>query len=337
MRTAEHYLKDLLHTYDCVTVPGLGGFIMQLQSSRIDREKNRIYPPSRYPSFNSLLSHDDGLLISAIARAEKMSYYDSGLLVHEFAGNCRKKLSLGEKVLLDGIGELSSNAEGAIRFRHLNHTNFYPGVFGMEPLNLYPVVRQKPQDRLTQKPDDRKPRPSKAKQPASVTWTLILSVPIVIFLLYGIIFPSSVQNLYRNYSGMVFNFGDPRGAQDVLNKTVTPPGKMVFNAPEQAPAEKAIVPVAKITATAVKEIVTTEAPVPSMRYYIIGGCFISGENADNFLQELIGRGFEAEKAGANNRGQIRISYKSFADKTSALSYLQLIRNHENPSAWLLKY
>ena len=325
MQAAEFYLKELLYTYDCVTIPGVGGFIMQSQSSRIDREKNRIYPPSRYPSFNSLLNHDDGLLISAIARAENISYQDSGLRVREFAGNCKRRLSLGEKILFEGIGELSSNPEGAVRFRHLNYTNFHTGAFGLEPLNIYPVIRQKPQARLTQKPADRKPRQPGTKQPASVRWTLILSVPVVLFLLYGIIFPSSMQSFYRNYSGLVFGFGYPEGGQQpVVHNIAVPQAIPVINIPEPAPVKKTVTVV--------------ETPIQqSPRYYIIGGCFLSEENAVRFLQELISRGFEAEKAGSNNRGQIRISYKSFPDKTAALSYLQTIRNEENPSAWLLKY
>lgn len=329
MHTAELYLKDLLYAYDCVTIPGLGGFIMQSQSSRIDKEKNRIYPPSRYPSFNSLLIHDDGLLISAIARAEKIAYHDSGLLVNEFAENCKKRLALGERVTIDGIGELSANPEGAIQFRHLNLTNFHPGSFGMESLNLYPISRQKPGERLTQKPVDRKISQTRAKQPASVRWTLIVSVPVILFLLYGIIFPASIQDLYRNYSGILFDIVKPeRVQQPVFTDIPAASETLVIKTP--APVINLITP---------EETITASAPsvTPLSKYYIIGGCFISGENAAKFLQDLIARGFEAEQAGSNNRGQIRISYKSFPDKSAALSYLQLIKNEENPSAWLLKY
>jgi hypothetical protein len=330
MQTAEYYLKDLLYTYDCVTIPGLGGFIIQSQSSRIDREKSRIYPPSRYPSFNSLLNHDDGLLISAIARAEKISYYDSGMVVNEFAENCKRKLSLGEKIILEGIGELSSNPEGAIRFRHLNQANFYPGVFGMEPLNLFPIARRKSPERLTQKPVDRRISHQKEKQPASVRWTLVLSVPIILFLLYGIIFPSSIQNLYRNYSGLLIDIGGPERVQPPAFNNITVASEtLIIRTP--APAEKTVVPAEKTVIAAVNPVIL------SPKYYVIGGCFISEENAARFLQELIGRGFEAERAGSNNRGQVRISYKSFPDRTAALSYLQIIKNEENPSAWLLKY
>jgi hypothetical protein len=330
MQKVEHYLKDLFYTYDCVTIPGLGGFIMQSQSSRIDKEKNRIYPPSRYPSFNSLLSHDDGLLISNIARAEKISYHDSGLLVNEFAENCKRGLALGEIINLEGIGKLSSNPEGGIQFRHLNHANFHPGVFGMDSLNLYPIFRKKSRERLTQKPDDRKISQPRAKQPASVRWTLIVSLPVILFLLYGIIFPASVQDLYRNYSGLLIDLVRPEKVQQpVLSNFAVASETLIIKTP--APSQNTIVPEEK-------PLTASVSPVqPSLRYYIVGGCFMSEENAAKFLQDLIGRGFEAERAGSNNRGQIRISYKSFPDRTAALSYLQLIKNEENPSAWLLKY
>jgi len=335
MQAPEYYLRELMYTYDCVTIPGLGGFIMHAQPARIDREKNRIHPPSRYPSFNSLLNHDDGLLISAIANAEQISYHDSGLFVHDFVRNCKRRLSLGEKIILEGIGDLSSNPEGAIRFRHLNQSNFFAGVFGMEPLNIYPVNRQKPQARIMHKPADRTPRQSRAKQPGAVRWTLLLSVPVVLFLLYGIFFPSSIQNLYSNYSGIVLDIGHLLGEQQPIavqvnkKESVVPdisslPNAPLFKTPAPGPVEKTIV---------AAETVLQKSP----KYYIIGGCFVSEQNAVKFLQELIRRGFEAEKAGSNNSGHIRISYKSFPDKTSALSYLQTIRNEENTSAWLLKY
>jgi len=335
MQTAEYYLKNLLFGYDCVTIPGLGGFIMQSQPARIDREKKRIYPPSRYPSFNSLLNHDDGLLISAIARAEQISYHDSGLFVHDFVSNCKIRLSLGEKILLDGIGEFSANPEGAIQFRHLNNSNFLSGVFGMEPLNIYPITRPKLQARIAQKPVDRKPQRPRLKQSASVRWTLMLSIPVVVFLLYGIIFPASVRNFYINYSGIVFDILHPQVIHQPIAVQVdkkVPVMLEIANLPDE-PALKTSAAGPVETSVAVVEKVTPQSP----RYYIIGGCFVSEENAVKFFRELINRGFEAERAGSNNRGQIRISYKSFADKTSALSYLQTIRNEENPTAWLLKY
>lgn len=336
MQPAEYYLKELLFEYDCVTIPGLGGFIMQSQPASINRGKNRLLPPSRFPSFNSLLNHDDGLLVSTMARKGNISYREAGVIAGEFAEACKKRIINGEKVNLEGIGELSSGPDGGIQFRQLPQANFLAGVFGMEPLNLFPLAKPQFPARLSAKPSDRKPKQIAERKPASVKWTLIVSLPVILFLLYGIIFPSSIRYLYNNNAGLVFDLTPTHFIRYVDNKELIIPDKVVvlekiavpdqpvINAPSPVPVEKpvaAVEPVGKL----------------SPRYYIIGGCFLSEINADKFLHELNNRGFEAEKAGTNNRGQIRISYKSFNDKPSALSFLQSIRDEENPAAWLLKY
>jgi nucleoid DNA-binding protein len=333
MQATENYLRDLLYSYDCVTIPGLGGFIMHSRQAWPDRENNRIYPPARYPSFNSLLSHDDGMLISAIARTEQVSYQEAGIFVRDFVSNCKNTLASGEKVILDGIGEFSSNPEGAIQFRHMTHSNFLAASFGLEPLNLYPINRLKPVARLKQKPADRKPVHQHSKQPASVRWTVILAVPVILFLLYGIIFPDSVQNLYTAYTGIAIDLGKT----PVTDNLTTEPLVIYINEAPETPAPVTIAEEPVATPVAAKVTVVENAVALSPKYYIIGGCFVSEENAVKFQQELIARGFEAEKAGSNKCGQIRISYKSFEDKSTAVSYLQKIRSEENSSAWLLKY
>jgi hypothetical protein len=337
MQAAEYYLKELLYEYDCVTIPGLGGFIMQTKPATINRGKNRVYPPSRYPSFNSLLNHDDGLLISCISKRGKLSYREAGSVVNEFAENCKKKIVAGEPVILEGIGELTSGPENVTRFRPSNQANFFPGAYGMEPVSLYPIDRQQNPPRIAKKPVDRTARQVKEKKPASVAWTLALSLPVIMFLLYGIIFPSSLQNIYANYSGIVY---------ELIHTTDTRPKAAELSPKTIAVPEVKINPVAGISTPEVKIVPETETKTESVsepvvqlspKYYVIGGCFENEANAGKFLAELISRGFEAEQAGKTKSGHTRISYKSFPDRTSALSYLQMIRNEENATAWLLKY
>ncbi len=336
MRPVDFYLKELLFDYDCVTIPGLGGFIIQSQQARINRGKNRIAPPSRNATFNSLLNHDDGLLVSTIARAERIPYREAGDRVHNFAGDCKRRISAGEIIMLAGIGELFSGPDSGIHFRPLNQVNFYSGVYGMDVLNLHPVAHPRSQDRISKKPVDRKPGPYKDRKTAPVKWTLALSIPVILFLLFGIIFPSSFHNFYTNYSGVLTDIvhrktiEQPVAVQPVdikkpiENVTVALPDKPIVTPP--APNQGVKVIPAAMTASA-----------PSQKYYIIGGCFQNGENAEKFLADLISRGFEAEKAGTTNGGHVRISYKSFNDKASALPFLQKIRTEENTSAWLLKF
>jgi hypothetical protein len=330
MHPVEHYLKELLFDFDCVTIPGLGGFIMQAYPARIDSGKSRIHPPARFPSFNGLLKHDDGLLISIIARARHISYPAAASIVSEFVNLSKKRISSGEKVSLEGIGELSSAPDGGIGFKRLNALNFMGGVYGMEALNLYPLSMPRQPARLAKRPVDRKPVKVKGKKPASVRWTLALSLPLILFLLYGIIFPASVQNIYTGYSGLVFGFAHPGDVRTI----VTAPSSKNMTGLSTATVK---IPSPAIVPEVIKETIDEPVVPASPKYYIIGGCFEKEENAVRFLSELISRGFEAEKAGTTNRGHVRISYKSFPDKPSALSYLQKIRNEENASAWLLKY
>lgn len=346
MKPAEYYLKELLFEYDCVTIPGLGGFIMQSQPARISRGKNRINPPSRFPSFNSLLTHDDGLLISSISKKRQISYREASAMVSDFASNCKKKLAAGEKIILEGIGELSPEPGSGIQFRQLNQVNFSAGIYGMEPVNLYAVERLKNPPRLTHKPADRTARQLKEKKPAAVIWTMAFSLPIILFLLYGIIFPTSIRNIYTNYSGIVFDLANhktdiQKTDIDFPEITAVPETKIIKEdkiVPEIIPAhEDKATPEVEINPEVKTEPLAEAVAPPAPKYYVIGGCFENEANASKFLAELIRKGFEAETAGTNLRGHVRVSYKSFTDKANALSYLQKIRNEENATSWLLKY
>jgi nucleoid DNA-binding protein len=333
MHSPGYYLKELLFDYDCVTIPGFGGFIMQSQQARIDRAKHRIYPPSRIPTFNSLLNHDDGLLISCMAKAGNISYREAGNLVRDFAINLNKRIDNSENVMLDGIGDLKKGNEGTIIFTPAMQANFLAATFGMEPLKLYPVSRLPQKERTIKKPADRKAAEFREKKPASVKWTLALSIPVVLFLLYGIIFPASIQKIYTNYSGIVLDLMYPKAEPAVAREfhKITPLPASV-KAPEIIPSRKISIAPAVIIETAAAN------PTPvSLKYYIIGGCFEKEENALKFLDKLMEQGFDAEKAGRTKHGHLRISYKSFTEKQPALSYLKKIKDEENPSAWLLKY
>jgi hypothetical protein len=320
--------------YDCVTVPGLGGFILQSKPAWINRGKNRIYPPSRLISFNSLLNHDDGLLISSIAKAREVSYREAGSVVAEFTEVCKRKIASGEAIVMEGIGELIPGQEGRLEFRQSGNESFNNKVFGMASISLYTKEKTPGTTRLDQKPVDRKIKRQKERKPASVKWTLAVSVPVILFLLYGIIFPQSIQQIYTQYSGFLFLYNRIENKTEIPStpvSTITVPAPVVIT--EQVRQE-----VPEVTRSEVAKAEVTKAEVMAgPKYYIIGGCFESGENADKFYSELTRRGFEAEKAGTTSRGHFRISYKSFTEKAPALSYLQEIRARENPSAWLLKY
>ena len=79
----------------------------------------------------------------------------------------------------------------------------------------------------------------------------------------------------------------------------------------------------------IKDMVTSN-------YFIIGGSFQTVESAEKCLGDLKKQGFEnASLLEKNDKGYIRVSYESFAEKADALVRLEVIKNDYNKSAWLL--
>lgn len=321
MKPIDQYLRQLLYDYDCVTIPGLGGFIMHAVPSEINSQKHRISPPSRLPAFNSLLSHDDGLLISTISEAEQLDYREAGSRVSRYVEEIRKQMKEGHRTGLTGIGELFYGADNTLQFRQDHTWNFDPESYGLSSVSLALPESEKRTAQVVQNTVVRREPKPRTKQPASVILTLLLSLPVILFLLYGIIFPASVQRMYTSLSGVsVEIFHHEKPAVTIPAEPTTPVViiKEEISQPEPAP------------------VINTEIPT-GPKYYIIGGCFTDENNAEKFFKSLIDKGFEAEIAGRTKTGQTRVSYKSFTEKSPALSYLQKIRSEENSSAWLLKY
>ena len=70
-------INVLLYTNDCVTVPGLGSFIVNKFSSVYDENKGIFYPPSRRISFNSKIKNNDGLIANLISNKLGIEYKDA--------------------------------------------------------------------------------------------------------------------------------------------------------------------------------------------------------------------------------------------------------------------
>ena len=70
----EPYIAQLLYRYQCVTVPGFGAFLTEIQSAQLIESSNSFFPPRKMISFNGYLKNNDGLLANHIAQSEKTSY-----------------------------------------------------------------------------------------------------------------------------------------------------------------------------------------------------------------------------------------------------------------------
>ncbi len=109
-------LPGMFLDYDCVIIPGFGGFVCNERPAWYDEEKEEMVPPSRDVLFNPNLVHNDGLLAQEIIRSTGVSYSEAMKMAEEEANIISSELKLGNSVEIAGVGRLYSGEDGVNRF-----------------------------------------------------------------------------------------------------------------------------------------------------------------------------------------------------------------------------
>ena len=117
-------VRHLLHRYDCVVIPGLGGFVCNYEAARIHPVQHKFHPPNKRITFNQLLLVNDGLLAHFLSQQNGSSYEVAVEDISREVASWKRELSEGRAVHLDGIGFFSNNADGRLVFDARNSENF---------------------------------------------------------------------------------------------------------------------------------------------------------------------------------------------------------------------
>jgi hypothetical protein len=125
------YIGDLLYDYECVVIPGLGGFITNDKPAQVINVTHHFKPPFRVVHFNAHLKTNDGLLVNYVAAKENLSYREAKSRVDQFAFQCTKALENGKRIKFHGIGNLHLTPEKNIEFTQDLSINYNPQAFGL--------------------------------------------------------------------------------------------------------------------------------------------------------------------------------------------------------------
>lgn len=328
----EKNITELLKNHDCVIVPGFGGFLARYQPARIDPVRHRFEPPCRLISFNSRLTGNDGLLINHISRTSGLPYKKAEEIVENFSSQLKQQLESNQEIEISGIGKLAFTGGGQLIFSSpVNHDLWEEG-FGLDSFIAPRIVKKEKRVRTTQQRTDRKPARVRKGMPAAVKITIATAVPLIIFLLYGIIHPTGIKKLTTNYSGIIQlgswnNYDNTRASTPVFTMTninyEDPQGLALIN--PQFRKNEGI----KLT----PDDLVNKVPGG---YHIIAGTFTSEIAAADFIELYRMKGYTPLITGMNDRGDYRVSVKSFVRKNDALEFLAMFRKEEIPDAWLLK-
>jgi hypothetical protein len=311
----ELYIAQLLYRYQCVTVPGFGAFLTEIQSAQLNENSHSFFPPKKMISFNSHLKNNDGLLANHIAQAEKTSYdYAVSAIEYEVL-NWKKALQENKFFNLKNIGVLSLNSDNNILFTPNEQTNFLTQSFGLSSF-VSPAVKREIEFQKVEVTAERAPI-------EFIPETRKTSV----YLKYAAVF---VLGLAATGS-----IGYPLYQNQIASETIlveTAVQKQVQNKIQEATFFiQSPVPAVTLSVKANNEA-KEETKLP---YHIMAGAFRSEANAQKIYDQLIAKGFKARRLDVNKNGLFPVLYGSFSTFAEAEKEKTKIIETDNPEAWIL--
>lgn len=214
MRIAK-YISNLLFEYECIVIPGLGGFITNELPAQINASQHSFSPPSKKIVFNVRLQTNDGMLVNHIADKEKISFTDARMRIENFVAKCHKALDNNKRIHFHKIGILFKENSGEILFEPDTSYNYLSHSYELTSF-ISPAIKRDPAFRIEKKFTDRKPKRkpqpeiekeeplvNQVKKPRYFTinvFGLIAILGIIALVVFNF---GSIKKVYNNYSSVI--------------------------------------------------------------------------------------------------------------------------------------
>ncbi len=308
----ELYIAQLLYRYQCVTVPGFGAFLTEIQSAKLNESTNSFSPPKKMIAFNANLKNNDGLLASHIALAEKTSYEYAVSAIQYEVFNWKKALEENQLFSIKNVGDLRLNADHNIVFTPYDQTNYLTSSFGLAPF-VSPLVKRAIFEKEVEAIEEK------------VTITMVPEQTRTAnpYLKYAAIFVLGL--------GLAGSVGYPMYQNQIASETIlveTAVQKQVQNKIQQATFFiESPVPAVTLSVKSSAEI--------KMPYHIMAGVYREEKNADKTLRILNRLGYDAKRIAPNKNGYFPVLYGSYATFAEAEKAKKEINEKHNPEAWIL--
>jgi hypothetical protein len=310
----EPYIAQLLYRYQCVTVPGFGAFLTEIQSAQLVESSNSFFPPKKMISFNANLKNNDGLLANHIAQAEKTSYEFAISAIQYAVFNWKKALQENGLFSVKNVGDFSLNADKNLIFTPFDQTNYLTNSFGLSAF-VSPMVKREVFEQKIESLEEN-----------------IVEEKVIEFI------PERKRaNPYLKYAAVLVlglsvagTIGYPLYQQKIASETILVEKsvqKQVQNKIQEATffIEN---PIPAVT-------LTVKMKEEKMSYHIMAGAFRDEKNAEKIFKELSNQGYKARRIPQNKHGLYPVLYGSYATFAEAEKVRQEILKNENPDAWVL--
>lgn len=294
-----NYISDLLYRYDCVIVPGFGGFITNRKGASLNKKTHTFNPPTKQISFNSHLNINDGLLANYIASSENVSFEKASSVINDTVIKWKNELQ-SNSIEIVAVGVLSLNEKKQIIFEPNHKVNYLSESFGLSAIATTSIEKNKeivkPLIPVAVK-EDKKGIPPFIKYAATAAILLTLGF--------------AGNNAYQK------------------NKQ-----KEVLANQEKA-LEKKIQAATFVISNPLPTINLNVAKKTAKPYHVVAGAFQFPKNAEKKVNQLKKLGYDASILGVNKWGLTEVAFSSFSDRNDATNNLYKIQKTVSKDAWLL--
>lgn len=288
-----------------MTIPGFGSFIATTLPALVDESRGLFMPPARYISFNSEITHNDGLIAASVARRDNISFEAASAAVDKAVELIRHEIATYGVLTFPSVGTLKADTQGLITFIPDTSADF------VNPYSILEPLRFQAHDITADDNSANATAPRRRILHIGVSaMRIAASVAITVSLGALLFFP------LRDSSAIP------------LVKAAIWPSETVAPAPVDVIVSQPDIQLmfAEAPADTTDAIVTT---VPADSYGVVVGVFSSADKADMFIA-----GRENLTCGTDRKGHTRVYAATAATmKECAAAAAQMRASGEWPDAW----
>jgi nucleoid DNA-binding protein len=304
------YIEELLDEHEYVIVPGLGAFVTVNRPAEFGKGHAFILPPSRVISFKPELKINDGLLAGYIARQQKVNLRQAQKLLDGFAGDILYMLDQGKEVTIGKAGSLVVR-KGEIIFRPETLSSENAGSFGLSPVTI-PAIPEQPGP-----PAEKFPKEENGKMKFPWFWTgMIVLIAVISVAGYFLVSRKSASPVIP--------------ASGTFKDTVRPEQGI---SREQAGS-------LNTGTTGISPAIQDSGTFRSRKgyYFTIGGSFRSQENANEYSDKMVRKGYHPVQLGLIGKFYL-VALDSFYTANEAFEsadrYMKL--NRDSSGVWVYHF
>lgn len=305
------HIDYLLHTHDCIIVPGLGGFVV----NTTDVEKNSLWgldAPTFELLFNNKLTYNDGLLAESLMKTNNISYDVAIKQIESACKELKKKLQKSEVVEWDNLGAFKTDTDNNTVFLP-NKDYVRPQFFGLSNARFKPVVLS-----LSNADNDKNAIPLKS----IINYVSAAIVAAVVLFFVVLSFNNATPN--------------SQFAEIVSKPLIFGSSSHKAKAVKQA-QPTTVVAKENLHATTKASNTIGQPQLSGKNYYIIVGVYEVRDVAEKSLSRLKSQGFQTASMIERPR-RLDVYSASFSDRDEAQTFLHKFQtdNPQYKDAWILE-